>query len=146
MRTAKEINERIKAIEKQDFFGFETSDLIAALTYKDAKKHLKDGTTKKQWDKGRAKYSKNFAKDEILDYLPFAWMKANDCRGLSAARSLNHLCAWLFLHDTVDAENLIKEIESGYCFYGKPHLIKVSEMFGFNWKKHDNGERKNTDG
>ena len=117
-RTQEQILVRIKEIESDDFFGFQTSDLIQFLTFENAKPWLKEGVAAEQWEQGVDPV------ELIKDYLPFAWDKANNCRGLSAGRSLEHMKAWVWLDDKPD---LLKQIEEDYEYYGKPHLVKICE-------------------
>ncbi len=135
MRTQAEILERIEAVKNDDFFGFQRSDLIDYLDFEHAKPYLKDGVSEAQW----AEREILEPEQAILDYLPFAWEKANDERGLSANRSMEHMKAWLWLAGDDD----VSWIDERYEFYGKPHLERISERFGFDWKAHDNGRRVN---
>lgn len=130
-RTQDEILVRIKTVEKDDFFGFQTGDLIEFLTYENAKPWLKEGATAEQW-----KHLTDPV-ERLKDYMPFAWDKANDCRGLSAGRSLEHMKAWVWLDGNID---LLTQIEEDYEYYGKPHLVKICQAYGVDWKSLDSGE------
>lgn len=129
MRTQEEIMARIEKVRGSDFFGYQRRDLIGALTFENAKPWLEDDVTADQWQQNTDPLK------NILDYLPFAWNKANNCRGLSAARSLDHMAAWLWLLGDDDV-SWIDE----YDFYGKPHLVTISERFGFDWRNEDNDQ------
>lgn len=78
---------------------------------------------------------------EIRDYMSFAWDKANDCRSLSASRSIEHMSAWLFL---LGKEELVTRINEEYAFYGKTSLYLICKEFDINWKSHDDNEWKNS--
>lgn len=136
-RTPTEIVERIKEVEGKDFLGFQESDLLEFLPFEDAKPYLKDDVTAEEWETAR---SKKLAKDCVIDYLPLAWGKANDCRGLSARRSVDHLKAWLWLAGFDDAPERLGEV---YEFYGKPCLVLASEIVGFDWPAQDDGRWDN---
>jgi len=141
MRTQQEIIKRIEEIKDGDFFGFETSDLINYLDFETAKPFLKDTATPESWQSAREENGTigdtyECAKKELIEYMPFAWDKANDCRGLSAARSLNHFSAWLWL---MGEDAMVRNIKAGYSYYGKPHLVMICEKFGIDWKSLDNG-------
>ena len=41
-------------------------------------------------------YKKNVI-SKIKEYLPFTWEKANNCRGLSAMRSMQHFRNWFYM-------------------------------------------------
>ena len=142
MRTPEEILARINELESGDIFGFQREDLISFLPFDAAKPWLKEGCTSDDWEIKTP--DQDTIKAEILDYLPFAWEKANNCRGLSAARSLDHMKAWLWLYD----KDIYKTFEpklADYDCYGKHQLAAISEFFGFPWREHDNGEWVNNE-
>lgn len=130
VRTQDEIVARIDFIDG-DMFGAEEGDLINFLDFEHAKPFLKEDVTEEQWSKSKAGIS---PRGEIISYLPFAWDKANNCRGISASRSLSHFRAWVWLIDK-DLYDMFEMLE--YEYYGKPHLVIVSEFVGFDWKKED---------
>jgi len=136
-RTNEEIVARIEEIKSTDFFGAGTADLIAYLPFMEAKKFLKETVGGDDWKELPRDHASIIA--EILAYMPFAWDKANNCRGLSAARSLNHMQAWLWMLGEVKAaEGLDK-----YTLYGKPQLRAICEHFGWNWQEWDNNNWSN---
>lgn len=140
-RTDQEILARIDEVKPTDFFGHQLNDLIPALSFEAAKPFLKDEYIKEgpeEWDKGRAEIAINPG-DKIRDYLAFAWDKANNCRGLSAARSIEHFMSWTWL----DGKDEITQFIEEYNLYGKPQLVVLSELYGFDWQSHDDGEWKN---
>ena len=136
-RTQQEILNRIKYVKRRDILGFEESDLIAFLDFKNAKKYLNKEYVKKV-EAGSEKWEQPNPVSLIKEYLPFAWDKANNCRGISAWRSLCHFAAWLWMDGMEERE--IKPLLEEYSYYGKPELVKISEKYGVNWKELDNGE------
>lgn len=131
--TKEQILARIEEVKKNDFMGFETFDLVEALDFEDARAFLKEEVSAAEWD-ARKEKGEN-PETTIREYLPFAWEKANNCRGLSADRSVSHMAAWLFLagHGT-----LVEPMRDLYQYYGKPCLVVVSELVGFPWQDYDN--------
>lgn len=128
MRTQDEIVSRIDRIRSEDFFGFETSDLVVALDYEHAKPFLASGCTKEEWDLGRPEYTPENSRKLIRDYLEFAWEKANDERGISASRSQSHFRAWIWL---AGDDEVLAAVESApYEPYGKPKLEVVEAHYG----------------
>jgi hypothetical protein len=124
-RTQKEILNRIEEVKEHDFMGFETSDLIDYLEYKNAKQFLRENITEKTWLE--APNGTKSPRDEIIDYLPFAFEKAYDERGLSAKRSLCHLRAWLWMDGQ---DNFLEENEIlDYDDYGLNHLKKIAKLY-----------------
>ncbi len=106
--------------------------LIPALKWDFAKKYLKEDYVEKV-EKGEEKFE--YASDiktivqEFLDYMVFAWGKAEDERGLSAYRSISKLSAWLWL---LNREDLVNTIEDNNLYnpYGAPALIEVCNQLG----------------
>lgn len=135
MRTDEEILERIKEKKETDFFGFETSDLIVVLSLEHVKPFLKDPSKNKDW-KADPRDRESIIK-KIKDYMPFAWEKANDERGLSAGRSMAHFNSWVWL-----AGDDLGDLNE-YKFYGKDNLVRICELYGLDHSKWDDGIRSN---
>ena len=141
MKTIDEISSKIKELENgdEDFFGSKRSDLIGYLPFEQATPYLKEGVDSDQWT------PRGLSRDEIvaemLDYMEFAWGKANNCRGLSANRSVNHYEIWLWLLE----DELGEKLESLYQYYGKPCLRAICEKYGWDWGKWDDGEWRNSE-
>lgn len=146
MRTQEEIVRRIDQIRegqakgREDFFGVQVNDLVVFLDFEHARKFLNPSVTAETWndDKSRRPLTDEAAVAEIKDYMPFAWEKANGCRGLSASRSMDHMKAWTWLLGlSFDFDD--------YEYYGKPRLVEICErpMININWRKLDNGRWRN---
>lgn len=138
MRTDEEILARIKEIQGRDVLGYECSDLILKLPFEVAKQFLEKGTTKEEYGEPSLRDRESMIK-EITNYMPFAWEKANDCRGLSAGRSMSHFNAWIWLAGD-DLGDLTE-----YQFYGKDNLVKICNLYELDHKQWDDGKRVNTD-
>jgi len=138
MRTQEEIVARIESRKGNDFFGFEVDEYILFLDYTHAKPYLEDGVTENGWEQ------ENHTPIEIIiDYMPFAWEKANNCRGMSANRSISHFIAWLWLDG--DSGWLDKDYDNHYKYYGKPQLVKICEKYGIDWHKLDDDRWANSE-
>ena len=137
MRHQKEILQRIKEIENEDFLGFQTSNLIKYLDYENAKPFLKDGVTKEEWRKANRKSPK----EQMIEYMSFAWEKANNFRGLSANIAMDYYMAWLWL----DGDEKIWPTLKEYQYYGKDHLITICKYLGLDHTRWDDGIRSNTE-
>ncbi len=137
MRTQDEIVTRIKAREANDILGFEVLEYVDYLDFEHARPYLKDEVTEDEWEGPR---SLTEVKDVMEEYMEFAWGKANNCRGISANRSISHYQAWLWLDGQHEmADNLM----DNYEFYGKPQLEQVCEYLGLDHKQWDDGRRSN---
>lgn len=135
MRTDEEILARIDAVKDNDWLGTEMTDLLVCLPFDAAKPHLNGDAIPGDWKV--APRDRDAVLARMLDYMPFAWDKANNQRGLSAGRSMSHFSAWTWLieEDFGDLHD--------YVFYGKPHLVAICERFGWNHAQWDDGERSN---
>lgn len=137
-----EIAERMKSRAKSDLFGFETDEYIPYLSYASAKPFINDNVSEEEFKK----YQKPFTREQVLKdmeaYMSFAWDKANNCRGISASRSISHYIAWTWLAG--DAE-LSAEIEKPYEFYGKDHLVAICKHYGWDSSKWDDNRRVNNE-
>lgn len=139
MRTPAEIIRRIAEVEAsgRDWMGIERGDLTRALPFDDAKPFLRDGVTVEDWE--------GFNPDTetivgmIREYMPFAWGKANGCRGISSNRSVSHMKAWLWLLE----DDLGEKLDAIYIFFGKPCLRVICEKYGWDWRQWDDGEWRN---
>lgn len=138
MRTQDEIVARIKERGKEDLCGFEVNELKLFLDYEHVKSYLKEGVT--DWE------PRVYFAQVMLSYMEFAWGKANNCRGISACRSIMHYQAWLWLAEEDDLLAWVdKEFESNYQHYGKEILVHICDHFGWDWKQYDNGRWVNSE-
>ena len=134
-RTQQQIIDRIEARKANDFIGFEISDYIDFLDFEHVKPYLKENVTADQWKQ------EGDPKAAMIEYMPFAWEKANNCRGISACRSLSHYMAWLWLDGNEELANDIADYE----YYGKPQLVKICEYLGIDSNRWDDGVRVNSE-
>lgn len=132
MRSQTEIVDRFNKAD--DFMGTQKSDLVEFMNFKNAKPYLNEEYVK-QVESGKEKWEvKTDAKKEILEYLDFAYQKAEDERGLSAGRSMLHFKTWIWLDDEKFYNEIIDMIDD-YDDYGIPTLDKISKHYSFNRKK-----------
>ncbi len=137
-RTDEEIIARVKKVQQTDAFGFSVGDLVGCLSFERAKEFLKEGTAPEDWADPLPRDTES-VKARMLEYMPFAWGKANNNRGISAYRSLCHMSAWLWLLGHDEAADAITE----YDLYGKPQLRAICEAFGWDWREWDDGHWTN---
>lgn len=129
MRTRDEILKRFN--EVNDFFGTQQGDLLSFLPFEDAKPHLKEEYVAKV-EAGEEKWVPlTDPKKEILEYLGFAFQKAEDQRGLSAIRSMCHFKAWIWLEDEKFYNEISVDMESEYEDYGMSILNKIAAHYGY---------------
>lgn len=138
-RSDVEILARVEAIRPVDFLlPTQRFDLIIRLSFEAAKPFLGPDATPESWGEPKPRDAES-VKGDMLKYMPFAWEKANNCRGLSAARTLGHMSAWLWLMGMGAAADQIQE----YNCYGKPQLRAICEHFGWDWRQWDDGKWRN---
>jgi len=132
LRTIEEIKQRINKISELDLFGI-SADLIVYLPYEHAKEFIKPEVTEEQYNKEFKKsYTKENIIKEIRDYMSFALGKAENHRGISAGRSIEHFCAWLWL---LKDHELLAFAEDDYNYenYGCPILKKICEKYDIQY-------------
>lgn len=138
-RSAEEIVARLDSLQGySDFFGVQSNDLLTYLPYEHAKPFLKDGTNSDSFENAISDSRRKGPLAELKEYLDFAWDKANNCRGLSAGRSLDHIKTWLWLAG-FDVDSHFED----YNCYGKKQLVMASLMVDFDWRAHDDGRWTN---
>ena len=141
MRTQNEIVEYFENKRESDLLGFETDILLQFLDYEHAKPYLEEDATAEDWGE-----SLTDPIQAMQDYMRFAWEKANNCRGISANRSIGHCMSWLWLAEEKDLLKRVEdEYKNNYQHYGKEILAHICESFGWDWKQYDNGRRVNSE-
>lgn len=127
-----------------DQFGFIRNDCIVYLDYELAKPLLTPGCTAQIWaEQFQRAHTIESVREEIVKYIPFAWDKANGCRGLSAARSMMHFIAWTFLAGDIELSERIQAMFRSYQHYGKAVLVLISEHYRVDWRQLDDGKWRN---
>jgi len=124
--TEEEIYHEIKTCD--DFFGVSLNDLLPFLSFTLAREFLKPEVIAVEWDEDRPPLDRKAIIDKILDYLPFAFKKAESERGLSTMRSVSHLKAWLFLLGDTEAVEFASS-NRNYEPYGLPILEYVNHRY-----------------
>jgi len=133
MRTTDEIIARIESRQLEDPLGFEWPFYVQALPYDRAKAFLAPFG-----DDGKIVTDAE-VRAQCIEYMPFAWEKANNFRGISASRSISHYQAWLWLL----GEDWADSLHDSYEFYGKPQLVRICEYLKLDPNQWDDGIRSN---
>lgn len=136
MRSTEEIKAKMNEIKDWDFLGFAFSDLAGCLSFDDLLPFLKPdhGLVADEWEpnpRDRESLIKT-----MKEYMPFAWDKANNKRGISSYRSLAHFTVWTWLAGD-DLGDLFDDGEA----YGKESLIRICEHYGWDYTQWDDGVR-----
>jgi hypothetical protein len=132
LRPSKEIKEQYESVKKNDFFGFSGEVFTSFINWEDGKEYYKEEYRNKV-DAGEEQFSyttdiKEAAQD-FLDYMNFAWGKAQDQRGISSSRSISKLSAWLWCMNRPDLSEEINR-DDLYNPYGAPALISICDKMG----------------
>jgi len=126
-KTQIEIVEKI--VSKKDDFDFGQGVLVHYLNYEYARPFLKKEKVEEAKNKWKPITDLKECVQDFLDYMVFAWGKAENERGLSASRSVSKLSAWMWLLDRDDLRRLLRD-DDLYNPYGSPALIKCCEELG----------------
>lgn len=139
LKSQEEIIQKLHQIqETQSFMDFRPEVLIDFLSMENAKPFLNQDYVKKL-ESGEEQYGdvvttiEECAQD-FLDYMNFAWGKAEDERGISASRSIQKLGIWLWLMNRDDLRIIIED-DALYNPYGAPALIEVCSQMGIEVPK-----------
>ena len=120
MRTREEIRDRLKYLKQTDFFG---------MTLEDLQIYLPEEFAEGAQDSAKEPPSLNEVIKLIVEYLPFAFEKAINHRGLSTSRSIQHLVNWAWLACRNDLREFA-EADEHYKMYGVPILKLFAQEFG----------------
>jgi hypothetical protein len=142
--TQDQIVERIHRTKANDMLGFEWHEYLRFLDYDNVKQFLKEDADIKPEDVKPPELTREGMLTIMHDYMGFAWDKANNCRGISANRSIMHYIAWTFLAGDLEfCEQLEEEYAKNYQYYGKEILIMICKFYNWDWKDLDDGVRTN---
>lgn len=135
-RTDAEIVKRIaERLPVDDVLGFETSDLGSYLPFHLADTLFPATYVEVEWT--QLPRDRDSVVAQMLEYMPFAWEKANDRKSLSASRTMSHYSAWVWL-----AGDDLGELTE-YEFYGKDNLVRICNHYGWDSSAWDDGIRTN---
>ena len=123
--TQEEIVARIELVRPHDWMGAESGELIRALDKEHVLPYLVEGADVSGWQ-GPVSDADAFA--AARDYLAFAVGKAEDHRGLSASRSVDHYKGWVWL---LEPDRFDEFADAGYTNYGAPMLQAAADILGF---------------
>ncbi|WP_375560213.1 hypothetical protein ACE193_21275 [Bernardetia sp. OM2101] len=126
-RTQEEIRERFD--KAKDFLDVQKKDLLEFMEFETAKDLLNKEYVK-QVEAGEEIWEVENAKEKIMDYLPFAYEKAENERGISAARSMLHFKTWIWI-DNAEFYDEILPMLKDYTNYGIPTLNRIAEKYGY---------------
>ena len=133
MRSDEEILARARAMTARDLLGTQQGDLLCRLPFPAVRAFFKNDAPAAEWK--IQPRDDDAIKERMHKYMKFAWGKANNRRGLSAGRSMDHMSAWLWLLGHDEAADAVL----AYDMYGKGWLRAICEAFGWDWRQWDDG-------
>ena len=137
MKTDKQILEFLQS-DTHDSLGIATTDLLCRLPYELARPYINSEITEEQFKEYKKEKDRESIVKEMKEYMPFAFQKANDKRGISAMRSMLHYRNWFWLIGVDDEINF-----HVYEFYGKDNLVKICRFLELDPARWDDGVREN---
>ncbi len=130
--TQDEIIARIEARKPGDMLGFEWCEYLPYVDPARLKPFLKDDVNLLSLPPAQP-VDRDALLAKMLGYMPFAFGKAHDGRGVSANRSVQHYIAWTWLAgDVVFADEIDRTYDTCYSEYGLPILRRICEFYGWN--------------
>lgn len=142
--TVEEVDERYEERREDDILGFEVNEYIVYMSFNKVRSIVEKDVTDEAIKDVLEHVSRDNMLKVMLDYMEFAWDKANNMRGISANRSIEHYVAWTWLAGDAGLSAEIEKMAwDDYCYYGKQILERICEFYGWDWKQWDNGVRTN---
>ena len=142
--TKEEVDSRYDSMRDRDMLGFEVDEYFAFMSFDKIRSIAKEEATDDDINDIMRTLSHDDMIETMLGYMPFAWDKANDMRGISANRSIEHYVAWTWLAGDASLSEEIEDMATRYyCYYGKPILERICDFYGWDWKQWDDGVRTN---
>src|SRR5882672_7178747 len=128
MRTQDEIAERLDETLKLPL-NFEPDVLLPFLDYERAKPYLKPEATEERWNKCRLRTDED-ALNEAKAYMVVGWDKAINHRGISANRTVQKMCCWMWLVGNDELMAVCND-DSKFAQYGAPVLAAICGKLGW---------------
>lgn len=126
MKSINEVIEFTKVEGAKALFNFYVDPLTEFMSLEVANSSgLFKDLSEEDWAHTVKEYNRDNVLMSMKDYLPFAFEKAREERGLSASRSIQKMRTYLFMLNDIE---LCSEIED-YTDYGLPQLEKISTKY-----------------
>jgi len=130
MRTKEEVSEFVeKHLNEMLFLEFQGKLLLPFCTFETLRKLIKKEVLDDKVREMMEELVEEKIIEEIRNYLPFAFEKAENQRGISANRSIEHFLAWTWLIDKEFHDKIFFEYETNYYNYGMSILKMIKEKY-----------------
>ncbi len=131
--TKEEVDARHNDRARGDPSRFEADEYIPYMSLDGMRQLVKEGTTEEVLERLQLTLTSEEMIADMEKYMPFAFEKAHDQRGISANRSIQHYIAWTWLAGDNDLSAEVERMyEKEYHNWGLPILRKICEFYGFN--------------
>ena len=131
--TKEEVDTRYTERAPADMLGFEVDEYMPYMSVEGMRPLAKEGVTDETLREIQLTLTRGEMVADMERYMEFAIGKANDQRGISANRSIQHYIAWTWLAGDNDLSAEVERMyEKEYHNWGLPILRKICEFYGFN--------------
>ena len=142
--TKEEVDKRYDERGEGDIIGFETDEYLIYMSFDKLRTIVKPEMSDDDLREAMSELSRDHMLDTMREYMAFAWEKANNMRGISANRSIEHYVAWTWLAGDAGLSAEIGDMAwNEYCYYGKPILERICNFYGWDYGLWDDGVRTN---
>ena len=142
--TVEEIDKRYDERGEGDIIGFETNEYLMYMSFDKVRSIVAESVSDDELRELLKPASREHMLKVMFDYMEFAWGKANDQRGISANRSIEHYVAWVWLAGDAELSDEIDKMAwDEYCYYGKPILERICNYYEWDYSIWDDGVRTN---
>jgi hypothetical protein len=139
MKTQDEIVQKFKEVQAEErFFDFRPDVLASCLDFEHAQEFLKPEVTAEDWATD-AWLDEDRVRQELREYMEFAWGKVEDHRGLSANRAISKVWAMLWVLE--ENEALAAFDAAPFPQYGAPKLRAACEKVGLPMPETERARR-----
>ncbi|OEU75012.1 MAG: hypothetical protein BA864_14155 [Desulfuromonadales bacterium C00003093] len=136
--TKEEVDARYTERAPADMLGFEVDEYTPYMSVEGMRPLAKEGVTDETLKEIQLTLNRGEMVADMERYMEFAIGKANDQRGISANRSIQHYIAWTWLSGDAEFSSTIETMyEHGYTGWGIPILRKICEFYGFDHFKEE---------
>lgn len=129
MRTLDEIVQRCKSSDSFLSFGLEV--LLPYLPFSYAKELLREDADEQKWaNEIYRELTEESVREQMKDYMEFAWEKVGFHKGISASRSVEKMTEWMWLLGD-DEGVAFANNDDNYQPYGAPILGYICKRYDF---------------
>ncbi len=135
--TKEEVDARYKERAPVDMLGFEVDEYTPYMSIEGVRPLANEGVTDETLKETQLTLNRGEMVADMERYMEFAFEKANNQRGISASRSIQHYIAWTWLAGDYDLSTRINTVfENEYLEFGISILQGICEFYGWDWTRY----------